>query len=250
MPQRRTLLADDGRRRIEHVIAQPHAQWGPVHRTADRRWVMPGTGPLEWRTEQDVVLVDELTAVRIEPGESYQLKHDGERHYVVLSTPATQAPGAARQGWLVAPSGLLRWRIALRRMNESGSTTQAVAALRRVLAASRMLPGGAEPASLRRARRLLMNDAASTRTLEEIGEAAHASPFHLERLARRHLGVSLHQYRLRLRVAAAIERLAAGERDLAGLAHDLGFSSQSHFGAVFRRETGCTPGRARELLAP
>ena len=54
------------------------------------------------------------------------------------------------------------------------------------------------------------------------------------------------------RVCSAVTcepRLEHGERDLAGLAHDLGFSSQSHFGELFRREIGWTPAAARACLA-
>jgi AraC-like DNA-binding protein len=61
--------------------------------------------------------------------------------------------------------------------------------------------------------------------------------------------MSLHGYRQRLRLAAALQRLEEGERDLAALAHDLGYSSQSHLGAVFRRELGVTPAQARLELA-
>jgi AraC-like DNA-binding protein len=53
----------------------------------------------------------------------------------------------------------------------------------------------------------------------------------------------------RLRVAAALERLAGGAADLTDLALDLGYSSHSHFTASFRSEVGTTPSRARRLLA-
>ena len=36
--------------------------------------------------------------------------------------------------------------------------------------------------------------------------------------------------------------------DLAALAHDLGYCSQSHLGAVFRREVGVTLAQARAAL--
>jgi AraC-like DNA-binding protein len=45
-----------------------------------------------------------------------------------------------------------------------------------------------------------------------------------------------------------MERLAAGERDLAGLAADLGFADQAHLTRALRAETGTTPGALRTLL--
>jgi len=75
------------------------------------------------------------------------------------------------------------------------------------------------------------------------------APFHLARSFRQQTGLSLHQYRQHLRLAAAMERLADGDRDLAGIAHDLGCCSQSHLGAVFRRDVGVTMGEARRMLA-
>jgi AraC-like DNA-binding protein len=54
---------------------------------------------------------------------------------------------------------------------------------------------------------------------------------------------------MRLRVRAAMERLAGGERDLARLAADLGFADQSHLCRVVRDETGRTPAVLRQALA-
>jgi AraC-like DNA-binding protein len=54
---------------------------------------------------------------------------------------------------------------------------------------------------------------------------------------------------MRLRVRQALERLAGGERELARLAHDVGFVDQSYMCRVLRRETGETPAALRGLLA-
>ena len=53
-------------------------------------------------------------------------------------------------------------------------------------------------------------------------------------------GLPLYRYQLRLRLARALD-LIAGHEDLSGLAHDLGFSSHSHFTAAFRQAFGLTP---------
>lgn len=84
--------------------------------------------------------------------------------------------------------------------------------------------------------------------LDELARAVHASPFHLARQFRSIAGVSIGTALLRLRLALALERLAGGEDDLSALAADLGFSSQSHFGARFRTVFGTSPGAARDSL--
>jgi AraC-like DNA-binding protein len=85
--------------------------------------------------------------------------------------------------------------------------------------------------------------------LDEIARRVCCSPYHLARLFRIATGTSLHQYRLRLRIALALEALAEGAEDLAGLALDLGFSHHSHFTATFRRLVGATPAEIRDTLS-
>jgi AraC-like DNA-binding protein len=85
--------------------------------------------------------------------------------------------------------------------------------------------------------------------LDDVARAVHCSAFHLARLFRRETGLTIHQYRNRLRLRAALERLVHGERDLTALALELGFSSHGHFGAVFRRGFGVTPSACRQSLS-
>ncbi|WP_157862308.1 helix-turn-helix domain-containing protein, partial [Wenjunlia vitaminophila] len=84
--------------------------------------------------------------------------------------------------------------------------------------------------------------------LTELGRRLGCSPYHLSRTFRAVTGVTLSQYRTRLRVAAALERLLEGEPDLAALATDTGFYDQAHMSRVLRAETGLPPGRLRALL--
>ena len=82
-------------------------------------------------------------------------------------------------------------------------------------------------------------------TLPSIAHRVHSSPFHLARVFRRMTGLSLHQYRTRLRLRAALERLADRESDLTALALAHGFASHSHFSDAFRREFNVTPSAFR-----
>ncbi|MFN2602882.1 MAG: helix-turn-helix transcriptional regulator [Gemmatimonadaceae bacterium] len=64
-------------------------------------------------------------------------------------------------------------------------------------------------------------------------------------------GVPVHRYLLNLRMAAALEQLSGGQRDLSRLALDLGFTSHSHFTATFRKWFGVKPSAVRvRLLRP
>ncbi len=82
-------------------------------------------------------------------------------------------------------------------------------------------------------------------TLPRIARRVHSSPFHLSRVFRRITGLSMHQYVIRLRLRAALGRLADGESDLTALALALGFASHSHFSHAFRREFDMTPSAFR-----
>ncbi|MBP1473027.1 helix-turn-helix transcriptional regulator [Frateuria sp. MAH-13] len=99
-----------------------------------------------------------------------------------------------------------------------------------------------------RARERLLADPADGADLATLATCVGCSPFHLARVFRRAFGLSLGDYRTRIRLALALERLAAGADDLAALACELGFSHHSHFGAAFRRHVGLTPAAARLRL--
>jgi AraC family transcriptional regulator len=84
-------------------------------------------------------------------------------------------------------------------------------------------------------------------SLQAVARAAHTSPFHLARIFRRHVGLSVHQYRLRLRLREALLRVADGERSLTRLALDLGFASHSHLSDSFHAAFGAAPATYRKL---
>ena len=60
---------------------------------------------------------------------------------------------------------------------------------------------------------------------------------------------TISRHRIRLRVRAALDRLADGEPDIARLAAELGLADQSHFSRAIRSETGQTPSALRRFLA-
>lgn len=95
------------------------------------------------------------------------------------------------------------------------------------------------------AKTLLASSLSRRVTLEDVAKAVHTSPFHFTRIFQQRIGVPVHRYLTRLRLRAALERLAEGEDDLTTLALDLGFSSHSHFADAFRKEFGTTPSEVR-----
>ncbi|UOX91728.1 AraC family transcriptional regulator [Amycolatopsis sp. FBCC-B4732] len=100
-----------------------------------------------------------------------------------------------------------------------------------------------------RAREAIGADEPAARGLFTLAEALGVSPYRLSRAFPRELGVSVTRYRNRVRVGRALDRLEAGERELAALAADLGFSDQAHLTRTVREHAGTTPGVMRRLLA-
>lgn len=100
-----------------------------------------------------------------------------------------------------------------------------------------------------RARMLLASAPTEAHRLGDVARRLGVSPFHLARVFRAQMGVSMHRYLVRLRLSLALARIAGGERDLSALALDVGFSSHSHFSSAFRRVFGVSPQHARATLS-
>ena len=109
--------------------------------------------------------------------------------------------------------------------------------------------------STERARRALVDGAREAlaadpgRSLPELARSLAVSPHHLSRVFRSATGHTIARHRMRLRAAAALERLTGGERNLSRLAAELGFADQSHLSRVLRGTTGATPAALRAALA-
>lgn len=96
-----------------------------------------------------------------------------------------------------------------------------------------------------RAKLVLASDPGRRWTLAEIAaEVGGVSPVYLTQVFREVEGMPLYRYQLRLRLARALQLLPRCE-DLTTLALDLGFSSHSHFSAVFRQTYGRPPAEFR-----
>jgi AraC family transcriptional regulator len=77
----------------------------------------------------------------------------------------------------------------------------------------------------------------------QLASVARLSPSHFIQAFRGSMGITPYQYMLRQRIAEAQRLLAAGHLSVAEVAFALGFTSQSHFGEIFRRAVGTSPKR-------
>jgi AraC family transcriptional activator of pobA len=94
-------------------------------------------------------------------------------------------------------------------------------------------------------RRMVDQRAPRAHGVAEYGRALGASPAHLTRLCRRHLGCTAKEVvEARLEVLAR-RALLFSDRSAAQVAAQLGFHDPSYFTRFFRRRTGLTPSRFR-----
>lgn len=105
------------------------------------------------------------------------------------------------------------------------------------------LPGGADP--IARVLALIDRHIGDSLDLEALAAAAGLSRATLVRRLRQATGLSPHQYLTTRRIETAKTLLRDSSLGLSGIAQDTGFSSQSHFTAIFRHATGVTPGEFR-----
>lgn len=94
---------------------------------------------------------------------------------------------------------------------------------------------------------LLATDLKRRWSLAEIGAQIGGSPVYLTQVFQEVEGVPLYRYQLRLRLARALD-LITRNRDISRLAHDLGFSSHSHFAAAFKQHYARTPSEFRREI--
>lgn len=95
------------------------------------------------------------------------------------------------------------------------------------------------------ARELIARDPSCNTPLRSLASECRLSPFQLCRAFRAHTGETMTRWRHSLRLRLALDRLSDRAADLTSLALDLGYSSHSHFTAVFRRHFGLTPSQFR-----
>lgn len=93
-------------------------------------------------------------------------------------------------------------------------------------------------------RKLINLRFAESLSVAEIADQIGYSPFHLSRVFRKQVGLSIHAYRAQIRLRTALLWLEDVD-DLTALALDLGFSSHSHLTTAFTAAFGMPPSEVR-----
>ena len=103
------------------------------------------------------------------------------------------------------------------------------------------------PTVVRRARELLDEAGAGSKTSHDLEVATGLSRFDLTRHFRRAFGTSPHRYLLMRRLERARQMMRDPRTPLAEIAVAAGFADQAHFTRQFRKAFGFTPGLWRAL---
>ena len=245
--------------------SSPAGAPGPEEYADVTQVILPVDGVFEVHLGRDSVVADAASVVVLGAGLEHRVGHPamgGDRSIVLVFAPEVVEEALAprdRPGGLVGSRVHLGARLlasALRRetIGELEAEELALLLLARIgveLDPTRSYrpPGPHQRERIEQVRALLAVAPDRRWRLEELARAVHCSPFHLARQFRAVTGASIASYLLRLRLALALQRLAEGEADLAGLAADLGFANHSHFGARFRSVFGASPGSVRDSLS-
>ena len=100
---------------------------------------------------------------------------------------------------------------------------------------------------LKRATDFVHDNFTTPLSLEEIAGAAGVHSAHLSRVFRQRMGCTVGEYVRRLRLEFASQQLLRTAMPLCEVAHEAGFSDQSHFNRLFRIKMGVTPFVYRKL---
>jgi AraC family transcriptional regulator len=222
--------------------------------------VVPRLGVFEWHSGGTSVVADGATALFTRAGTRYRVSHpvDGGDECTAVTFAPDAVDGVLAAEGVPAVSSFMpfpdtcdgSFRIAVERLRATKDPLEAEElALHLLLRALRLRHQAPLRASerepLEAARTILALHFAEPMTLRQLGRAVHMSPFHLSRRFRAYTGASLHQYRMRLRLSAAFERIVETREDVSRIGLDVGFATPSHFAAAFRRCYGYRPGELR-----
>jgi AraC family transcriptional regulator len=103
------------------------------------------------------------------------------------------------------------------------------------------------PRWLRRVVEMVRDEFARPLSLTELAQVAGVHPSHLAQVFRQHQHCTPGEFIRRVRVEQAVQLLAEPDLSLAEISLATGFSDQSHFSRIFKRVTGLTPARFRQL---
>ena len=100
----------------------------------------------------------------------------------------------------------------------------------------------------RKAKSLIASNYGTVRAIGQIAEELGISHAHLTRQFKRDYGLTPIEYRHRLRVSDAMGRLSQGE-EILDIGYDVGFNDATRFYKDFRKVTGTSPGKCRDIAS-
>lgn len=98
-----------------------------------------------------------------------------------------------------------------------------------------------EPYRVRLARTFISNHQTEDITLSDVAKTINVSPFYLCKIFKRGTGLTLIEFRNRLRIESAKKLLATSNQGVSEIAYDVGFQSLTQFNRLFRRIVGQSP---------
>jgi AraC-like DNA-binding protein len=254
---------------VEDVRSRSHACSGRPGFSPDFQLAFPYRGLVVWNVGSDEVVGDANQALFVTGGEDYRLDQPLAGGFAeLIFTPSAPVVTELIESGDGALNARAAFRQRRRRIDPALQNCRAqflswahahpfdaLAAEERMLSLVRAALSGRAPVRaprspqhlVRRTKEFLESELHRPIKLVEIGQRIGASPTYLTHLFRAVEGIPLHAYLTQLRLARALVELPHAN-DLTGLALDLGFSSHSHFSAVFRRAFGITPSAYRQGL--
>jgi AraC-like DNA-binding protein len=101
-----------------------------------------------------------------------------------------------------------------------------------------------EPSAVKRVKDYLEANYALNISLEDLAQLTNLSPFHLNRVFSKTLGLPPHAFQTQVRITKARKLLAQG-RPISEVTYETGFADQSHLTRQFKRMFGITPSHFR-----
>jgi AraC-like DNA-binding protein len=222
-----------------------HKSWSAPEVRPDFGVVLARRGRFGWSSRGHVVEVDPTMGYLSVPGAGERFAHPAGGDVCTSVSFSGALWRTDVHPVIYVDAGLDLAHRRLLRAVRTGDVAFAVAEeLLGVLSAaarSPVLPLAGDRAVLAAAREAVLSFDQCSRALLPLAASLGVSPYRLSRVFTRSLGVSLTRYRNRVRVGCALDRLEAGERNLALLAADLGFADQAHLTRTVRAHLGTTP---------
>jgi AraC family transcriptional regulator len=241
----------------EELIARP--ELAPRGDIVGRKLVITLGGAFEFQVGRSVTWVDSSRLLFAYPGESYVDRHvlPGTGHCSLILTPDDEALDEAWDNSLSNVEGRvracsLRTQMLAQLLRRAGEPLAAeelcVAILEECVADGRRV-GSIDQRCVRRAKAVLHDCPEGRLSLSQIASDLGVTSIYLTQCFKRSEGMPLYRYQTLLRLSRALDRLPERD-DITDLAFELGFSSHSHFTAVFRNELGTTPSQYRSQARP